>query len=102
MTYNLANMTPSERVRMPGNWQELDDVQDLSAITRIWWRSFEVDEVEPGSFRRESTIPTGPLGNGWVVLEGVTYTRSDLVDGEGRKVTVHRELDDIVAVEVSA
>jgi hypothetical protein len=98
MTYNLANMTPSERVRMPGNWQELDDVQDLSAISRVWYRSFEVDQIQPGTFKREAAPSPG---QSTTVLPGVAYTRADLVDTTGRKVTVHRELDDIVAVEVS-
>jgi len=71
---------------MPGDWQELDDVQDLSAIRRVGSGTFEVDEVEPGTFRYADTAPTGgPLGNGWASLEGVAYTRSDLVDGDGRK-----------------
>jgi hypothetical protein len=93
MTYNLANMTPSERARMPGNWQELDDVQNLSAVTRVWWRTFEVDEIQPGTFREEVIDATPKLHN--VSRPGVAYTTVD-----GRQVNL--ELGDIVGVEVGA
>jgi hypothetical protein len=91
MTYNLANMTPSEKALVPGNWIELAADPDLSRVRRVWVRNHEIDVIRPGSF---TDAPVSSPGQSTAVLPGVAYVMLD-----GRQVT--RELGDIVAVELS-
>jgi hypothetical protein len=93
---SIANMTPSEKARMPGTWVELDAVTDAAEVQRVWVKNLSAHQVDPGTFKLEQVevpISTNP-GAGNALINAGTWTE----DGMQLRVAVQ----DIVAVELEA